>query len=295
MSFVLFSFLCFSVSFFLICPLVNIKDKVWKGHIHMSKRERTRSTTGPHSEQFQRRQEGALLRKGLSNATASSRVAVDIAQWRDDSDEDVNESGSDCKSIGTRTTYSTAPSLHPSVRSAYSMGCSETTIGAGDNTSYWDFQHRAATMKDLGHTCRECKEKFTRIGEPLTERRGARTSLRYHAECFSGFADPRSQASSSAHIGALAGTQLKAAPLHKAGSKMRTGSHFTSMSDRHQEGQNKKITALMGGSASGFGAQSSKGKKSVVVQGATSHGGLSVSQLAEHNRLLTEGAHPTDR
>jgi hypothetical protein len=32
-------------------------------------------------------------------------------------------------------------------------------------------------------------------GPQLTERRGARISQRYHAECFSGFADPRSQAS----------------------------------------------------------------------------------------------------
>ena len=47
--------------------------------------------------------------------------------------------------------------------------------------------------KDLGHTCRECRRPFTTIGEPLTERRGARISNRYHAECFSGFADPRSQ------------------------------------------------------------------------------------------------------
>ena len=45
-------------------------------------------------------------------------------------------------------------------------------------TGYWDYQHRECTKKDLGHTCRECRRPFNRIGEPLTERRGARTSSR---------------------------------------------------------------------------------------------------------------------
>ena len=48
-------------------------------------------------------------------------------------------------------------------------------------TGYWDYQHREVTKKDLGHTCRECRRPFTRIGEALTERRGARTSSRYHS------------------------------------------------------------------------------------------------------------------
>ena len=42
------------------------------------------------------------------------------------------------------------------------------------------------TKVDLGHRCRECKKPFIKIGNPLTERRGARLSLRYHANCFSG-------------------------------------------------------------------------------------------------------------
>lgn len=110
----------------------------------------------------------------------------------------------------------------------------------------------------MGHTCRECKTPFSRIGEPITERRGARTSMRYHAECFSGFADPRSQASSSMHTGNLAGTQMIAAPKSKAGSKMCTGSHFTGKSDRQEisSGGGGKIGAFLG--SNDFGAKSSK-------------------------------------
>merc|ERR1719359_1129869 len=110
-------------------------------------------------------------------------------------------------------------SVHPSV--ALSVGCSEATVGAGDDTRYWDFQHRRVEKKDLGHKCRECRRPFQTIGEPLTERRGARVSMRYHGECFSGFADPRSQSKSSHFEGRLAGTQMEAAPTNKAGSKMR--------------------------------------------------------------------------
>jgi hypothetical protein len=43
-----------------------------------------------------------------------------------------------------------------------------------------------AERPDLGHTCRACQRPFATIGELLTERRGARVSMRYHAECFSG-------------------------------------------------------------------------------------------------------------
>ena len=42
----------------------------------------------------------------------------------------------------------------------------------GDDTEYWDFQHREVTKKDLGHTCRECRKPFSKLGEPLTERHG---------------------------------------------------------------------------------------------------------------------------
>ena len=39
---------------------------------------------------------------------------------------------------------------------------------------------------------------------------GCNSNRRYHAECFSGFADPRSQSSSSMHTGNLAHTQYEA-------------------------------------------------------------------------------------
>jgi hypothetical protein len=35
--------------------------------------------------------------------------------------------------------------------SVVSRACSETTIGAGDVTNYWDFCHRMVEVKDLGH------------------------------------------------------------------------------------------------------------------------------------------------
>lgn len=172
---------------------------------------------------FHERQEAHLAKQLRTNATSSSRrrsvmpngtrSSADADEWDDAASEN--------------TSASRAPSLHPSLAgTAISLACSEVTIGAGDDTEYWDFQHRAATAKDLGHTCRECRLPFTSIGEALTERRGARISSRYHAECFSGYADPRSQTGSSHHTGHLARQQFDAAPLRKATSKMRTGSHF---------------------------------------------------------------------
>ena len=127
----------------------------------------------------------------------------------------------------------------------------------------------------------------SRLGEPMTERRGARTSMRYHAECFSGFADPRSQANSSMHVGKLANTQLEAAPKKKAGSKMRSSRHFEKGGDRRSMSSSSgggKIAAFSGGM--GFAAgQSSKG---VVVEapGAAEHGGLSMAMLEEHTKRM---------
>lgn len=134
----------------------------------------------------------------------------------------------------TPTTKRTNPSLHPAITTASAVATSAApatttaaaSVGAGDETQYWDYQHRRVERKDLGHKCRECKQPFATLGAPLSERRGARISQRYHAQCFSGFADPRSQAQSSAHTGRLAGTQLAAAPRAKAAHKMRTASHF---------------------------------------------------------------------
>lgn len=243
-----------------------------------------KSSSCVHSKDFKQRQEEHLIRKGLINAVRSSRVTAKMEM-----DELDDKDAVDSRSIGGRSSFSATPSLHPSIRSSYSMACSEITIGAGDNTGYWDFQHRTVTAKDLGHTCRECKGKFSRVGDPLTERRGARTSMRYHAGCFSGFADPRSQASSSMHVGTLAGSQMEAAPTEKADSKMRTGSHFTGTSSKsHFTGDYgntpNKISAFLGGSP-GFGSRSSKGKVADEPQGAAVTGGLSAEQLEEHNKI----------
>lgn len=185
---------------------------------------------------------------------------------------------------------SAARSLHPSVaNTSVSIACSEVTIGAGDDTGYWDYQHRVTTRADLGQKCRECKRTFQKLGEPLTERRGARISMRYHAECFSGFADPRSQATSSMHVGGLAGTQLEAAPARKAGSKMRAGSHFDSASDKRSADAPASRSAASGKLAGysvhggGFGAKSSKGVEQVRE---TAPGDLTEGALARHLQQL---------
>ena len=239
------------------------------------------------------------MRKGLGNAARGSRVAVPMPGEEVDDDEPFGNDGATMASRVSR-----APSLHPSMAgTTISMACSEYTIGAGDDTGYWDFQHRTVEVKDLGHRCRECKQPFRHLGDPLTERRGARVSMRYHAECFSGYADPRSQASSSHHTGHLAGTQFDAAPMRKAGSKMRTGSHFTG-GGGNKSGlargkgaytgtakvkvavgaggrQNDKIAAFMGNNH--FGAGSSKGK-GVLQQPLGPAGGLTEADLKQHDR-----------
>jgi hypothetical protein len=206
--------------------------------------------------------------------------------------EDAELDGGDGVSVaGSVLSY--APSLHPSMAgSAVSKACSENTIGAGDETGYWDFTHRSVEVNDLGHTCRECKKPFRALGEPLTERRGARTSMRYHAECFSGFADPRSQAGSSHAVGHLAGTQFVAAPTFKAGNKMRAGSHFAAGAS------DKGPTKLIMGS-NDFGARSSKGQgmtplleqddfPPVASDPSPSGSGLTMAALAEHTRRIEE-------
>eukprot|EP01062_Namystynia_karyoxenos_P080956 TRINITY_DN8815_c0_g1_i1.p1 TRINITY_DN8815_c0_g1~~TRINITY_DN8815_c0_g1_i1.p1 ORF type:complete len:198 (+),score=39.17 TRINITY_DN8815_c0_g1_i1:84-596(+) len=110
--------------------------------------------------------------------------------------------------------------------STMSVASDAPSIGAGDDTAYWDYQHRQAEPKDLGHLCRECKKPFTVMGQPISERRGARIALRYHRHCFSNYADPRSQPHSSHYEGHLAHTQSEAAPLQSF-HKMRTSSHFS--------------------------------------------------------------------
>jgi hypothetical protein len=254
------------------------------------RRSNNNRTASGHTKGFTARQEAHLLKQGRSNAVSASRTAVawdgaaaggrgDENYDDDDDDDDGADGGA---STAPSTAMSMAPSLHPSMAgSTVSRACSEATIGAGDDTGYWDFCHRAAGKKDLGHNCRECRRPFTRIGEPLTERRGARTSNRYHAECFSGFADPRSQAGSSFHTGRLAGSQLAAAPQQKAGSKMRVTKHFDGGGDsryrqhhHHQGGSLGKISAFSGGN--GFGARSGKNK-------AGAAGGAGAHIMLEHD------------
>merc|ERR1719174_2995475 len=101
---------------------------------------------------------------------------------------------------------------------------------------------------------------FTMIGEPITERRDARISTRYHAACFSGFADPRSQTRSSHHEGHLAGSQLGAAPMIKCGTKMRTSCHFegAGASDRRSDSSvGGKFGGAMAMGSNSFGSKSS--------------------------------------
>ena len=165
-------------------------------------RSSTRSTTSissasassgnVHSAELVARQDRLLHRTGRSNASAASRCPEPLFGNDDDDEDGGAGTGSGSGSVASRSSrVSHAPSLHPSV--ATSLACSESTIGAGDNTGYWDYQHRKVEKGDLGHRCRECRKPFGKLGTALTERRGARVSMRYHGECFSGFADPRSQ------------------------------------------------------------------------------------------------------
>ena len=131
---------------------------------------------GGRSNAFAARQEAHLQRTGRAGATAASRRREEVYE------EEEGECLDDGATQASR--FSHAPSLHPTMAgTVMSEACSRDTIGAGDSTLYWDFQHRTVTRADLGHNCRECRMPFATIGDPLTERRGARVSMRYHAEC----------------------------------------------------------------------------------------------------------------
>lgn len=91
-------------------------------------------------------------------------------------------------------------------------------------SNYWASQPRPAEPRDVGHLCKECKCAFRAVGEPLVVRRGGRIELRYHDKCFSGTADPRTQASSSFNT-TYTGQIAEAAP-QRMFRKMRTSSHF---------------------------------------------------------------------
>jgi hypothetical protein len=217
-----------------------------------------RGFSKPRTTSFAERQDNHLQKTGRANAVGASRKKAEMLV----DNEEEGTPGDDAASVFSR--FSHAPSLHPSMAgSMMSEACHPETIGAGDDTEYWDFQHRMVEKQDLGHRCRECRMPFTTIGDPLTERRGARLSMRYHAACFSGYADPRSQATSSHHVGVLAGSQLEAAPGTKAG-KMRTSQHFESGSAlragaRPSGGGNGKTGMGLSMGSNGFGARSSKG------------------------------------
>lgn len=217
---------------------------------------------------FRERQEALLAKQGRLNATAASRHAVPMEEAETD----------DLRSAAG-SVASKAPSLHPSVAS--SMGLSEVTLGAGDDTAYWDFQHRKVEKKDLGHKCFECKETFKSLGGALTERRGGRVSMRYHGECFSGFADPRSQARSSHHEGRLAGSQLQAAP-QEVTTKMRTAKHFE-QGGRVASSIGGKFGTMMAMGHNSFGSKSSKGKVHLPQRAP---GDLTEEQLAAHDAQL---------
>ncbi len=230
------------------------------------------SNTGSASRLLSRNDE-LLIRQGRGNATAASRNAVPM---REDMDNDLDDG---TKSVGG---VSAVPSIHPSIAAsvARSVACSETTIGAGDDTKYWDYQHREAIKSDLGHCCRECRKPFSKIGEPITERRGARVSMRYHAECFSGFADPRSQTRSSHHEGRLAGSQHDAAPSLTS-SKMRTETHFSGGGSGKNLANQLAIGRLsFARSDRGSGLHPTEGP---VTAGAasSSSGGLNAASLAQ--------------
>lgn len=126
-----------------------------------------------------------------------------------------------------------APRPKPPQRSASTV--SAASVGAGDSTLYWDFLHRTVAKNDLGHVCRECRKPFTQLGAELVERRGARLALRYHKECFSGLADPRSQPQGPFQSGKWAGsTAVRDEAPYEPFRKMRTTSHFDAGTSRVQ-------------------------------------------------------------
>jgi len=238
------------------------------------------------SQSFFERQEVLLTKTGRGNATRASRTAVSAQLDPDEDDQELGDTFDGAASLASR--FSKAASVHPSLAGsvAVSQACSEATIGAGDDTRYWDFQHRKVEKRDLGQRCRECRQPFVTLGDPLTERRGARISMRYHGECFSGFADPRSQSRSSHHEGTHAGSQMEAAPADKAGSKMRTSRHFEGGRVADNVNIGGKLGAQVAMGHNSFGSRSSKGQGPPTPQRRP--GGFTEAQLAAHNSELQQ-------
>jgi hypothetical protein len=92
-------------------------------------------------------------------------------------------------------------------------------------STYWASRPKSCEPRDVGHVCKECKKPFTRVGEHLMVRRGGRIELRYHAGCFSGSDDPRTQEHSSFNTTQL-GAQVRETAPSQAFRKMRTSSQF---------------------------------------------------------------------
>ena len=65
---------------------------------------------------------------------------------------------------------------------------------------YWTIGY--TTQFRYGHNCRECHSAIDK-GEDIVYRDGRRIRLMYHLKCFSGTADPRTQAGSSYNEGRM--------------------------------------------------------------------------------------------
>jgi len=253
---------------------------------HVPKAGSQGPTGRSRNHSFLERQEVLLAKTGRSNATHASRTVASMQFDPEEDDPELRDTFDGAVSLTSR--FSKAPSVHPSLAGsvAVSQACSEATIGAGDDTRYWDFQHRKVEKRDLGQRCRECRRPFVTFGDPLTERRGARISMRYHGECFSGFADPRSQTRSSHHEGHHAGSQMVAAPTDKAGSKMRTSLHFEGGRVAPCMNIGGKLGAQVAMGHNSFGSRSSKGHPAPIPQRRP--GGFTEAQLAAHNCELQQ-------
>eukprot|EP00466_Bigelowiella_natans_P014272 jgi/Bigna1/126617/aug1.3_g1325 len=95
---------------------------------------------------------------------------------------------------------------------------------AEHSSEYWKHRYRPCVARDLGHSCRECKKPFKKIGELIAIRRGGRIEMRYHKACFSGNSDPRSQSKGTHLHGKWADKVSKKAPKGRY-QKMRTTAH----------------------------------------------------------------------
>ena len=98
-------------------------------HSHVAARATT-SSTDSASKNTSVRRDGTLERKGMANATAASRTPVTP---RDHVPRSVHPSVLKTSSLGSTAAPSSSPSLSSQV---------SHTIGAGDETEYWDYQHR---------------------------------------------------------------------------------------------------------------------------------------------------------